>query len=412
MKKTYLIIAATALVALSACTKNEVRSISDEPSQITWQTVIGPKSTKALVDGNTFDQKYKFKTYAFYNANGTTWPTGASLYIDNAEVSYHEITGAAGTTGSKYWGTEQQYYWPKGGSLTFFAYTIVNGDENNKATSYPANVSCDATDGLKVTGYDVDANQNLDFMVADIKSGQTANTTSSQEGVETGVPTMFRHTLTQITGFNVMTAGEYKKVESNVIKAGSYVVTINKIKIVNAFTTGDYQLENSVNPRKETWSNPTNVRNEKNPYVYTVPTGKSAELNGSSYVSLANDQKAFLPQKFAKVNYTYKGTTALEKARERRTQAYIVELKKVPYIEFSYSVSYYGKDGQESFKDDATDYIALEELNGTGDYTWGINKKITYNVIINLAGDNGEMVIYWDPTVKEWEEEEITGGLS
>ena len=412
MKKTYLIIAATALTALSACTKNEVRSISDEPSQITWQTVIGPKSTKALVEGTKFSTDYNFKTYAFYNANGTTWPTGASLYIDNAEVSYHEITGAAGTTGSKYWGTEQQYYWPKGGSLTFFAYTIVNGDENNKATSYPGNVSCDATDGLKVTDYDVDANKNLDFMVADIKSGQTANTTSSHEGVETGVPTMFRHTLTQITGFNVKTAGEYKKVESNVIKAGSYVVTIKEIKIVNAFTTGNYQLENSVDPRKETWSNQTKVRDEKNPYVYTVPTGKSAELNGSNYVNLANDQKAFLPQEFAKVDYTYTGKTALEKARERRTQAYIEKLKKVPYIEFSYSVSYYGKDDQESFKDDATDYIALEELNGTGGYAWGINKKITYNVIINLAGDNGEMVIYWDPTVEKWEEEEITGGLS
>ncbi len=41
MKKTYLIIAATALVALSACSKNEVRPASSDPQEITFQTVVG-----------------------------------------------------------------------------------------------------------------------------------------------------------------------------------------------------------------------------------------------------------------------------------------------------------------------------------------------------------------------------------
>ena len=209
MKKTYLIIAATALVALSACTKNEVRSISDEPSQITWQTVIGPKSTKALVEGTKFSTDYKFRTYAFYNANGTTWQgqapeDKASLYIDNADVEYHSTAVEGKPFAANSWHADQVYYWPKGGSLTFISYTIVNSEGTKEnATSYPTNASCDATNGLKVTGYDVDANKNLDFMVA-YATGQTANTTSSANN-EKGVPTAFKHALTQIVGFNVTT---------------------------------------------------------------------------------------------------------------------------------------------------------------------------------------------------------------
>ena len=406
MKKTYLIIAATALVALSACTKNEVRSISDEPSQITWQTVIGPKSTKALVDGSAFDKDYKFKTYAFYNANGTTWQgqapeDKASLYIDNAVVSYHTNTAAVIPA---YWGTEKEYYWPKGGSLTFISYTVI--DSGKKATSYPTSVSCDATNGLKVTGYDVDAdaNKNLDFMVA-YATGQTANTTTGNAGSTKGVPTEFHHALTQITGFNVTTQGDYKTVEGNVVKAGSYVFKIKEIKIVNPYNKGDYSLKTDATGA---WnSTKYTEQGDKSTYTYKISEGKSDVFDKNNAVSLFNEQKAFLPQTFDKVNYTFKGQTDLEKAREKRTQTYIDELKKVPYIEFSYSISYYGEDGKISFTDNATDYISLNEIHGKDG--WQINKKITYNVSINITGTAGEMVIYWDPTVKGWEDNTIGG---
>ena len=398
MKKTYLIIAATALVALSACTKNEVRSISDEPSQITWQTVIGPKSTKALVDGNTFDQKYKFKTYAFYNDNKSTWPTGASLYIDNAEVKYYDATVEGKPFVANSWHADQVYYWPKGGSLTFISYTIVNGDENNKATSYPANVSCDATDGLKVTGYDVDAdaNKNLDFMVA-YATGQTANTTSSAKN-EKGVPTAFKHALTQIVGFNVTTKEDYKKEDNGVVKAGSYVIKIKEIKIVNPYNKGDYSLKND---DTGAW-NSTQYTNAKGKYAYKTSGGNTAELNKTTAVNLVNDQKAFLPQTFTAPAYTFTGTTEAEKAIEKRSTAYINAVMAVPHIELSYTTEYYREDNKVAFSDAATEYVPLSDTNKEG---WGINKKITYNVTISLAGAQNELIIYWDPKVTDWETE-------
>ena len=388
MKKTYLIIAATALVALSACTKNEVRSISDEPSQITWQTVIGPKSTKALVEGNTFDQKYKFKTYAFYNANGTTWPTGASLYIDNAEVEYHSTAVEGKPFAANSWHADQVYYWPKGGSLTFISYTIVNGDENNKATSYPANVSCTVDNGLKVSGYDVDANQNLDFMVA-YATGQTANTTSSAQN-EKGVPTAFKHALTQIVGFNVTTKDNYKKEDNGVVKAGSYVIKIKGIKIVNPYNKGDYSLKDNATGAWD--SSSYTETSDKSTYAYKTSDGNPAELNKTTAVNLVNDQKAFLPQTFAEPNYS---STSTKEEIEAAIQA-------VPHIKLSYTTYYYREDGTVAVTDDVSEYVALSAIH-PDTRSWGINKKITYNVTISLAGKNNEYIIYWDPKVTDWE---------
>lgn len=389
MKKTYLIIAATALVALSACTKNEVSSISDEPSQITWQTVIGPKSTKALVDGTKFSTDYKFRTYAFYNANGTTWPNEASLYIDNAEVEYHSTAVEGKPFAANSWHADQVYYWPKGGSLTFFAYTVINSDGNKEnATSYPT-VTCNGTDGLKVDDYNVDTQKNLDFMVADIKSGQTANTTS-EAGAANGVPTVFRHTLTQIVKFNVKTDQDYK---GDALTKGSKVVTVNSIKIVKAFRKGDYQMEPDATTRKEEWSN---LSENSTPYEYNVYEN-SQKVNGQEVtttgVDLTNEQKAFMPQTFAEL-------TAEQKALDKRSEAYINAVKAVPHIEFSYKIDTYTNATDHS-TDNVTEYVPLSDINTEG---WGINKKITYNITISLAGAQNELIIYWDPTVEKWDD--------
>lgn len=383
MKTNYLIIAAAALVAFSACSKNEVRPVADDNAQITWQTVVGSQSSKALVSGNTFDKAYKFKTFAFYNASGSAWPTGASLYIDNAEVAY-DANGNE-TFAANSWHADQIYFWPKGGSLTFISYTLASD-------SYPANVTCDATDGLKVTDYDVDAQKNLDFMVSDIKAGQVANSTTTA-GAKAGVPTIFRHTLTQIVGFNVKTAADYK---GTTLAKGSKVITLNSIKVVDAFSKGDYQMTTDATTRTESWNNPA----EPSSYEYAVYDNgaiKGQEVTTAAF-SLTNEQKAFLPQTFAAVNYTFTGTTEEEKALEKKTQAYIDAVKAVPHIEFSYKVDTY-TSATDFSTDNVTEYIALSDISTEG---WGINKKITYNVTINLAGAHGENIIYWDPSVVDW----------
>ena len=139
--KRSILLAAAAIAALAGCSKVEVKSVDEAPARISWNAVVGKHSTKAPVEGTTFSMGHSFKTFAFYNANGTAWPTGASLYIDNQEVSYH--AGAVAPFVANSWHTVTANYWPRQGSLTFFSYSFAN-----KPVSFAGTLTCTAAEGL------------------------------------------------------------------------------------------------------------------------------------------------------------------------------------------------------------------------------------------------------------------------
>lgn len=383
MKKSILL-AAAAIAALAGCSKVEVKSVDEAPARISWNAVVGKHSTKAPVEGTTFSTGHSFKTFAFYNANGTTWPAGASLYIDNQEVNYYAAAVAPFVANS--WHTETVNYWPRQGSLTFFSYSFANNP-----VSFTGNLTCTAADGLKLEGYDVNAteNKNSDFMVADIKDGQRQNTTSAARA-EKGVPTIFRHALTQIVGFNVKTKDNYK---GAALAAGSKVIEVNSIKIVKADSKGDYTMTNDAVTRTESWGN----QSDSKTYEYTPVAGKSEALNTTA-AELVNEQKIFLPQNFTASGYTYTGASLLQKSLERQTSAYKAAVAAVGHIELKYTIKTY-TNATDFSEEEVTELIALEEIGN-----WGINKKITYNIKIDLSSN----IIYWDPTVVAWDEENQT----
>ena len=384
MKKSILL-AVAAIAALAGCSKVEVKSVDEAPARISWNAVVGKHSTKAPVEGTTFSTGHSFKTFAFYNANGTAWPTGASLYIDNQEVSYH--AGAVAPFVANSWHTVTANYWPRQGSLTFFSYSFAN-----KPVSFAGTLTCTAADGLKLEGYDVNAtgNKNSDFMVADIKVDQRQNTTNAA-GAEKGVPTIFRHALTQIVGFYVETKDNYK---GAALAAGSKVIEVKSIKIVNADSKGDYTMTNNAVTRTESWGN----RSDSKTYEYTPVAGKSEALSTTA-AELVNEQKIFLPQDFAASGYTYTaGASLLQKSLERQTVAYKTAVAAVGHIELKYTIKTY-TDATNYSEEEVTELIALHEIGN-----WNINKKITYKITIDLSSN----IIYWDPTVEAWAEDNQT----
>lgn len=383
--KRSILLAAAAIAALAGCSKVEVKSVDEAPARISWNAVVGKHSTKAPVEGTTFSTGHSFKTFAFYNANGTAWPTGASLYIDNQEVSYH--AGAVAPFVANSWHTVTANYWPRQGSLTFFSYSFAN-----KPVSFAGTLTCTAADGLKLEGYDVNAtgNKNSDFMVADIKVDQRQNTTNAA-GAEKGVPTIFRHALTQIVGFYVKTENNYK---GAALAAGSKVIEVKSIKIVNADSKGDYTMTNNAVTRTESWGN----RSDSKTYEYTPVAGKSEALNTTA-AELVNEQKIFLPQDFAASSYTYTaGASLLQKSLERQTVAYKTAVAAVGHIELKYTIKTY-TDATNYSEEEVTELIALHEIGN-----WNINKKITYKITIDLSSN----IIYWDPTVEAWAEDNQT----
>lgn len=197
MKKYFFILAAAA--ALAACAKNEVTPVlSQENTEIAYN--VAPK-TKATTD---FDKNNVFASWAYYLPKDQNWDANsadATEYIVNSTISYQ-------TTEEVWKNTDNTYYWPKEGKLTFFAYSLNKGTLTNT-------IHCAHNNGITGT-IDLKTNKNTDFLVADIAKDKTANETA--HGFN-GVPTLFKHKLSNIV-CKVKTETDYanKVFELNSIK--------------------------------------------------------------------------------------------------------------------------------------------------------------------------------------------------
>lgn len=355
MKKLFYF--AAAAVALAACAKNEVVPVnSGENQEITFN--VAPK-TKATT--NKFADNLKFKSYAYYLPNGKTWAADKSsseLYINGAEISKVDGEWKNATT---------PYYWPKNGSLTFFAWTSLKetvATPNTYAVSYVDKVKCSNTTGIEVENYEVDSdkNKNVDFLVAEIKAEQRANATTTEAGkyYNDGVPTLFRHKLSYVI-FNVVTDQNYSATKRFELKS----ITFKDIEY-----KGNYQQIQAA-PAKEGW---IVSAVKKNQTYYTAPaaptgTGTTGVEITSTAKTLTSDatQNYFLPQEFSnadKLVITYEVTT---------------------------------KGGSSESVDKVTKVINLNPDTGSKMFeSWLMGKKYTVTLTFKLDE------ILWDPAVEDW----------
>ncbi len=364
--KKWIIVAAFASAILAGCTKNEVRV--DVPDQaISFTTAVGANSTKAnadeIISGTVYPSDETFGTFAFYLPSGQGWGTNASdakLYIDNAEVKYLYNATAAGND----WTTETPYYWPSAGSLTFFSYSPY--DELN------AVVTCDpATNGLTIPDWDVDGHQKVDIMVADAAYDLTGNVQNANSSSFNGVPTAFRHKLSQIVGFTFNTDMQYDPDPAQET-AGDKQFVITGISIKQINTKGTYNSGLNLNATNlGGWAG----QNTPKDYIwYAGETEVSYKNDGTSTPvptdgtgAIENDYLLVLPQPIA----------------DNETTAIVLK----------YTVKTY--NGTNYVDDEVTVNIPLHDIHGDAGFM--MNKKITYNFTIGLNR------IYWAPSVVEWD---------
>ena len=370
MKKLFYF--AAAAVALAACAKNEVIPVnSGENQEITFN--VAPK-TKGHSE---FGENLTFKSYAYYLPGNDKWADKASfseLYINGVEISYKDGVWKNAKT---------PYYWPKNGSLTFFAWTSLKetvGDPNSYKVSYVDNVTCSNTTGIKVENYEVDSekNKNVDLLVADIKADQEANTTTT--GVtgkyyKDGVPTLFRHKLSYVV-FKVNTLKDYSK--------DGKKFTLNYIKFNNIEHKGTYQQLPT-----EGWNSEPSEKTEQT-YIGTDKVFSYVDPE-SEIPALTTDatQNYYLPQTFGtseelEIKYTITTTTKTETGTTAETSDDVV-IKKIVLNPASVG----GVIPPSLFT------------------KWERGKK--YTVTLTFSLDE----IFWDPAVENWEEVSApTSGLT
>ena len=365
MKKLFYF--AAAAVALAACAKNEVIPVnSGENQEITFN--VAPK-TKGYSE---FGEKLTFKSYAYYLPGNDKWADKASdskLYINGVEIS---------KTGGVWKNATTSYYWPKNGSLTFFAWTSLKetvGAPNPYTVSYVDNVTCSNTTGIKVENYEVDSedNKNVDLLVADIKADQKANTTTEKDGkyYNDGVPTLFRHKLSYVI-FNVVTDQDYSATKKFELKS----ITFKEIGY-----KGTYQQKPAAS---EGWDGANDkwdvAKDKKEQTYYTAPEASTG--TGTTGVEITKDQKTltsdatqnyFLPQEFsntAKLVITYEVTTT---------------------------------EGKSTSVDHVEKEIVINPAEGSQMFeSWLMGKKYTVTLTFKLDE------ILWDPAVEDWTTEDGT----
>lgn len=355
--KRSILLAAAAIAALAGCSKVEVKSVDEAPARISWNAVVSKASTRAYdgaIQNTTYPKDETFGSFAYIH-DGDFSVTGTNkLYINNAEIKY--------VTSENLWHADIRYYWPKNSDgtnykLTFYSYSPY--DELNTAAA----VSCTADKGVKIDNWDVFAKSTVDVMTTERLANQTYNTSNSSSLADKGVPTAFKHKLTQIKDFIVKTKAEYP----------GLTFTVKSIKILSVNHKGTL-AENVWTPTTDlenyTWYNDlTGVTVDQNETKIT-PNSLPASLNN---YDVANPKKYFLlvlPQVFAA-------------GRQK--------------LQIVYNIN------NGTYNYDVTNSIDLKTIHdsGTGDKNpdWVMNKKITYTITLGMNE------IYWDPTVVEWKDE-------
>lgn len=372
--RTRQIIAALILAigVVTSCTKFEQAGDTTDNIRISYNVVSPKPSAKS----SAYPEGTPFISYAWYLPNGKSWQTAADraasqAYISKATISFQD---------SKWYDNSTSYYWPKAGSLTFMSYS--------PASIPAANVSVDQNEGVRFLDWDVHANPTTDLMVADVAMDKTANETS---GSFTGVPTIFRHKLAMIAGFSFNTFKDYanghdgtpgNKYQNGDIQFFIKSISINNLKQKGSYTSGPLSSETrlglwtvdaGVTGKNYTWYSGSGDKE----ILYSATDGESIEANGLG----GRGYLYVLPQEFEAL-----GSKAID---------------EVPHIEISYIKSTYSSSTGAFSPETITTKVALYDVLSTMGNEFQINKKITFNVTINLD----TKLITWAPDYDEW-----TGG--
>lgn len=344
MKK--LIVLFSAVAALAACSKNEVvPAVSGENVEISYK--VAPR-TKA--DPQAFDTHNVFASWAYYLPSGK-WDANWEVRKDAKPYIGEEHVGSTISYKDGVWKDQNtSYYWPKGGKLTFFAYSLNSNTLRNQDHTDTFFYCENDENAYGISGIlNLEAHPNTDFLVADIATDKTTNESKYNF---TGVPTLFKHRLSRIK-FAVKKKADY----------ANATITLNSItfnKLINGMTYTQFHKSG------DGFSEYMNTdKASRSTQVYTQT---NFEVASTEFVSIpdANEVRyIYIPQDFENVT----------------------DESKIATIEVKYTVTY--KNG---ISENCTKTLNVKNIFNS----WEMGKRYTFNLIFSLDE------IKWAPAVGDW----------
>lgn len=268
---------------LAACTRVQPAGPGGEeagaPREITLAQPLVAPSTKAFAGEMPLDYSTdeSFGVFALYYPSGNFagWETTPSAfpYIDGAEFSYDSSIDDS-SAGSGAWSANPGYYWPKGGKMTFAAYSPYRAADASAAIDYTAS-------GLKLTNFSTadKGSEQYDLMYS-ARVYDKADCTGASASYD-GIDLVFRHALSSV----------HFRARSSVSTA---TIKITKIVIYDIAKTGDFS-ENVDESSPATYSSsPVWDLSGKAAYTEAAPLVVYEDKSGTA-PALPSDGSTFIP---------------------------------------------------------------------------------------------------------------------
>lgn len=356
--KKFFFLAVLASVALTSCVKNEPAKV-DSQKEITFTTPVlaVPTKTQEIPGTDYLSSSPSFGVYGWYVAGATYVADDATAYMHNVEVKHtNSIKDPADAGDEGAWISDDAYYWPKQGSITFDAYSPY---------SIHTSVTGDKTNGLTITGFGV--TNVLDDQVDLLYSTRAYDKTSSKgttNGRYDGVDIVFNHALS-VVKFTARTAADYSPTTT---------IKVTKIQIVDALTNATFKqnVDNSARTDNPEWTGHTT-----NATFTSLDTSEGSATALSTTAEDRGVSMIVLPQDFTASTKLY-------------VEYYIKAGSSTP-IKQTFEIAL--NDSGFSYTE------AGSTVTVTG---WKIGKRYTYNLVIGLDK------IYFAPSVTDWTDVNVT----
>lgn len=359
MKKT-LFAAALASVALAGCVKNEAEIVQNADSKITFAAPLVSSITR-IHEGeinNPYPTEEEFVVFAkLYSDKYDAWRDGTWYMGSNTEgivVKYNPDANIQG------WVPDVNYYWPKNGSLTFYAYSPADYDTWKPLINQGVMESSDVT--IPADAHNVDLLYTK--LAKDKKNNENkpGNNNGVDENAEyNGVEMKFMHALSSIK-FKVKLSREYKNAEIKLVS-----IVLNKVNSVGKFSLEVDETQDA--PKSVVWNM------YKTPIDYTLVSNTADDVQPiSSWTTSSDIQGAshmiLLPQDLANITATVTYTIKDNPNAETREFSTVIKLADL-------------------------DYGAQTEKK------WLPGKRYIYTITFSLQ------TIIFDPSVTPWEDVEV-----
>ncbi|MBR4808714.1 MAG: fimbrillin family protein [Bacteroidales bacterium] len=354
MKK--LVIIATAIAALVACTKTDIefsndKEISFAPNALSTKALILPDSDSP--EQLAFPETESFNVFAFADLDGN----GADYQTDYAHPLMNDVN--ISKQGGDWKATTGTYLWPATGTVDFYAYYPGSLTAEFISDADPKSVSLTGISLGTTIGTQIDP--------------LVANTVAQIAANKPTVNLVFKHITSQIavTAFDATTTTSLQG-----------KISIKNVVFKNMKTSGNYREGTSTG--KGTWSN-INTNTDFTSFSGSeVLATTESFLSAGSFAAAIDNSAAFVVVPEGIVT----GTAA--------DQA----------IEVTYAIAAYSINGFD-YPATPNQTVTIPLYNRVSGNTFQNGKRYVFHIGISLDGANNE--IMFSPVVEGWETEDITG---